>query len=131
VIRVKPQQKRTYADGETKIMDFHIAEKRQGGKHYVIDCKHFPKADLSNHEIDTTLEYKDRSRASKAFVLLSDVSNCPPSVDRYAKSKGVKILRVDRSFSSRLPVIGWLFDASEIDELREEIRSNYLDWKDK
>ena len=55
-------------------MDYHVAEKRQGGKHYVIDCKHYPKAILSRREVDDTLEYKRKSRASKAIILISQES---------------------------------------------------------
>jgi hypothetical protein len=129
LIKVDPQRKTTSPDGETKRVDLYIAERRQGGRRYVIDCKHFPKAQLNNHEVDTTLEYKARHRASKAFMFVSDVSNCPASFMRYAEKMGIAVLTVDTSMSSRLPLLGWLFDASEMDELREELRSNYLLWR--
>jgi hypothetical protein len=48
---------------------------------------------------------------------------------RYAEKMGIAVLTVDTSMSSRLPLLGWLFDASEMDELREELRSNYLLWR--
>ena len=51
-------------------MDISVAERRQGGRHFVIDCKHFPIAELNENEIQTTLDYKRRSKASKAIILI-------------------------------------------------------------
>ena len=130
LIKVKPQNTTTFSDGATKRVDFYIAEKRIGGRRYVLDCKHYPSG-LRKREVDKTLEYKNRHNATGAFILLSDVSNLPESVEKYADEKEVKILKVDRSLSSRLPFVGWLFDDSELDELREEIKSNYLKWMNK
>ncbi len=89
--RVAIQPVRTYADGQTKRMDIHIAERRQGGKHYVVDCKHFPKAALNEEEIRTTLDYKRRSRAARAFILVSSASNCPQSFLDSAERQGVRV----------------------------------------
>ena len=89
--KVKIQPTRTYADGQTKRMDIEISERRQGGKHYVIDCKHFPKAELNEEEIRTTLEYKRRSRASRAFILVSSASNCPQSFLNSARRQDVSV----------------------------------------
>ena len=89
--KVKIQPTRTYADGQTKRMDIEISERRQGGKHYVIDCKHFPKAELNEEEIRTTLEYKIRSRASRAFILVSSASNCPQSFLNSARRQDVSV----------------------------------------
>jgi hypothetical protein len=36
--RVQFNATKTYADGATKRMDIHVAERRQGGRHFVIDC---------------------------------------------------------------------------------------------
>ena len=89
--KVKIQPVRTYADGQTKRMDIEISERRQGGNHYVIDCKHFPKAVLNEEEIRTTLDYKKRSRASRAFILVSSASNCPRSFLDSAKRQNVSV----------------------------------------
>ena len=69
--RVKCQKEVTYRDGVTKRMDISIAERRPGGRHYVVDCKHFPTAILNENEIQTTLEYKRLSKAAKAIILIS------------------------------------------------------------
>ena len=89
--KVKIQPVRTYADGQTKRLDIEISERRQGGKHYVIDCKHFPKAVLNEEEIRTTLDYKRRSRASRAFILVSSASNCPQSFLDSARHQKVSV----------------------------------------
>lgn len=88
-------EKRIYADGVAKIMDISIAERKQGGRHYVVDCKHFPIAVLNENEIQTTLEYKRRSRAAKAIILVSGESNCPDGFMRSAESQGVPVIRVE------------------------------------
>ena len=88
---------RKYKDGVTKIMDINIAERRQGGKHYVIDCKHFQVNDLNTYEVDSTLCYKRKSNASAAIMLISGVSNCPEKVLRYAERKKVYVIPVSRT----------------------------------
>ena len=75
-------------------MDIHIAERRRGGRHFVIDCKHFPKTNLNENEIRTTLEYKKRSKASKAIILVSKASRCPDKFLQSAKTQEVKVLKV-------------------------------------
>ena len=86
--RVQFNVPKKYADGTTKRMDIHVAERRRGGRHFVIDCKHFPKAHLNENEIQTTLDYKRKSKASKAIILVSEASNCPDSFKRSAKDQG-------------------------------------------
>ena len=108
--KVKIQPTRTYADGQTKRMDIEISERRQGGKHYVIDCKHFPKAALNEEEIRTTLDYKRRSKASKAFILVSSASNCPPSFLESAKRQGVNVETVSTKQYPRL--LQWMRNLS-------------------
>jgi hypothetical protein len=71
--RVKYQH-RIYPDDRSKRVDFHIAELRQGGNGYVVDCKHFPRAIMSTNEIYTTLEYKKICRASGAIILVSSAT---------------------------------------------------------
>lgn len=85
---------RKYADGKTKRVDIRVSERKQGGRNFVIDCKHFPVATLNKEEIRTTFDYKRRSNASKAIILVSKVSNCPDSFIRSAKSQGVDVLEV-------------------------------------
>ena len=95
--RVAVQRVSTYADGVTKRMDIHVAERRPGGRHYVIDCKHWPVAFLNEAEIQTTIEYKIRSRASKAIILISQSSNCPDTFIKSAERQGVPVIRVRKS----------------------------------
>ena len=99
--RIESQRRVYFSDGSLKIMDYHVAQRRPGGNHYVIDCKHYPKASLSRREVDATLEYKRRSRASKAIILISRESNIGGEFLRYAKEKGVLVKKV-RQFDSKL-----------------------------
>lgn len=97
--RVEAQRETTYSDGRTRRMDIHIAERRQGGKHYVVDCKHFPIATLNENEIQTTLAYKRDSRASKAIILVSASSNCPDRFVSSARRQGVLVHTVSTTNS--------------------------------
>ena len=90
--RVKNQRSSTYADGETKRMDVHVAEKRQGGNHHVIDAKHF-QGDLPAREIVDTKDYQTRSRASSATVVISDTTTIPDNTQDKADELGVDIVR--------------------------------------
>ena len=92
--RIEKQRRVTYADGSLKIMDYHVAEKRQGGNHYVIDCKHYPKETLRKREVDSTLEYKRKSKASKAIILISRESKIGDGFFEYAKENGVLVKKV-------------------------------------
>lgn len=92
--RVKVQRRTVY-DGEMKVMDIHVAERRQGGCHYVFDCKHFRRGVFGRNEIDDTLVYKRQSRASKAVILASAPTSIPQSVESYAKQMGVRIVYLD------------------------------------
>ena len=103
--RVECNQPRTYADGNTRRMDISVAERRQGGRHFVIDCKHFPIAELNENEIQTTLDYKQRSRASKAIILVSRSSNCPSRFMASARRQGVLVLTVSTSTSGLVNAI--------------------------
>lgn len=93
---VRSQVERSYADGQTKRLDIHIVENRQGGRHFVIDCKHFPIAVLNENEIKTTIDYRRRSRASKALILVSDTSNCPDRFVKSAERQNVPVLVVPK-----------------------------------
>ena len=97
--RIISQYSRVFSDGERRRMDFHIAERKQGGKHYVVDCKHFTKAYLNENEIRTTLNYKRKCRASKAIILVSKSSNCPQSFINSAQRQGVLVLKVSTTNS--------------------------------
>ena len=101
--RVKYQHRGEY-NGRSKKMDFHIAQIRQGGKGFVVDCKHYPKAKLPRRQIDKTIEYQRDCRASAAIILLSSVSNCPKSVKDYAERMGVKIIVVDIEWRAKIPM---------------------------
>ena len=97
--RIEGQRIRTYKDGVTKRMDIHVAERRQGGRHYVIDCKHWPRSHLNEREIQTTLDYKRRSRASRAIILISESSNCPDTFIVSAERQNVPVIRVKKAAS--------------------------------
>ena len=112
--RVECNQPRTYADGMTKRMDISVAERRQGGKHFVIDCKHFPIAELNENEIQTTLDYKRRSRAAKAIILVSKSSNCPSRFMASARRQGVLVLTVSTSNSGLVNAIRDFFFAVDL-----------------
>jgi hypothetical protein len=90
--RVETQRSSTYDDGETKVMDVHVAEKRQGGCHHVIDAKHF-NGDLPVSEIVDTKDYQTRSRASSATVIISDTTTIPDNTQDKADELGVDIVR--------------------------------------
>ena len=91
--KVEVQRKQTY-NGETKIFDIHIAERRRGGYSFVFDAKHFQKSTLNKNEIDTTLEYKTLSHASKAVILYSSSTEIPDHVRDYADEKGVALIQI-------------------------------------
>lgn len=93
--RIQYQRKKKYKDGATKIMDIHIAERRQGGRCIVVDCKHFPKAKLNRHEIESVLDYKKRSKASIAIMMISKDSRYDESFLAMAEEYGIKTLIVD------------------------------------
>ena len=108
--KIKGQYTRRYADGRTKRMDIYIAERRPGGRRYVLDCKHFPVATLNEREIQTTLEYKRRAKASKAFILISSVSNCPRSFLQSARKQGVVVVKVDTTWRQYVPFLKEKFE---------------------
>ena len=86
-------------------MDIPIAESRQGGKHYVVDCKHFPIASLNEHEIQTTLEYKRYAKAAQAIILVSASSNWPDEFVSSARSQGVLVKKVSTANSNLITQI--------------------------
>ena len=90
--RVENQRTSTYDDGETKRMDIHVAEKRQGGSHHVIDAKHF-QGDLPASEIVDTKDYQVRARATSATVIISDTTTISDSTQAKADELGVDIVR--------------------------------------
>jgi hypothetical protein len=90
--RVENQRSSTYEDGETKRMDIHVAEKRQGGNHHVIDAKHF-HGDLPASEIVDTKDYQTRARASSATAVISDTTTIPDNTQDKADELGVDIVR--------------------------------------
>jgi len=90
--RVENQRSADYSDGEKKRMDIHIAERRQGGNHHVLDAKHF-HGDLPAQEIKDAFDYKRRSRSSSVTVVISDTTVIPENTERMAKNMGVEIVR--------------------------------------
>lgn len=89
-------QSRHIYKGKKRIMDIYIAERRVGGKRYVIDCKHFRVRPLNEYEIGSTLEYKTECRASVAIMLISGASKkFTPGFETCAKSVRVPVIRVN------------------------------------
>ena len=101
--RITPQYIGEYA-GIIKRMDFHIAEKRRGGRAYVVDCKHFQVNPLPRGEIETTREYQRLCKASSSIILVSSVSDCPESFLEYAHDMGVEVISVDIGWRTRIPL---------------------------
>lgn len=83
-------------DGKRKRIDILISEKEDGGKCYVIDCKHFRSRALNEYEINSTLEYKMDKEASAAIILISGASKkFNPGFESYSRSMGVPVIRVN------------------------------------
>lgn len=80
--RTISQYCRQYNQGQNYRMDFHIAERRQGGRGYVIDCKHYVKNEIPAAEVDSVLEYMTACKASKGFILLSQDTRRSAGFDR-------------------------------------------------
>jgi hypothetical protein len=93
--RIDFQRKRSYCDGQNKILDCHIAERRRGGNSFVVDFKHFPTSKLPIKEIQTTLDYKKRCRASRAVLMISSESSEWGSFRGYAQKHDVLIHNVN------------------------------------
>lgn len=98
--RIESQRRSTYCDGRERRMDISIAERRQGGCHFVVECKHLTIATLSRYHIQTTLDYRRRSRATKAIILVSKGSNCPDSTLSFAESQGIRVLEISTKKSA-------------------------------
>ena len=100
--KVCPQKTVTFANGKTRRIDIYVAERKRGGKRYVIDCKHYTKTPLTKDAVDWLLEeYKNPHKASAAILLISGSTQKAPGLDAYAKSKGVPIIRI-REVNSEL-----------------------------
>lgn len=99
-----------------KSMDIHIAERRQGGKGFVFDCKHYTgeKSKIQKKHVDQLLEYKKNCRASSAVMILSsstaEANNLPASVERYAERSDVQIV-VMNDFDQKW-LQNWLYKRS-------------------
>jgi hypothetical protein len=102
--RVAVQPTREYGDGEerrTMRMDIEVAERRQGGRHYVFDAKDF-NGPLPASEIRTTEEYKTRSRASGSAVVTGTQTTIPPKTAEVAEEQHVAIVQDNRNLASNL-----------------------------
>lgn len=100
--RVRPQHGRVYNNYGNKKMDLHIAERRQGGRGYVIDAKHFKDSALTRNEVNTTLDYKKACRASQAIIIASNASWIPVNVEDYASQNGVILMAANRNLRSNV-----------------------------
>ena len=70
------------------VPDLTPAERRQGGKAIVLDAKHFTVTPLNRNEVDTTDEYRKRTRASHAVLAVSPVTKVPQSVHDHVERIG-------------------------------------------
>lgn len=101
--RVVAQRQKPYAtpggDTVNKRLDFHVAERRQGGKGVVIDAKHFKRSNFNRQQVDSTEEYRRLCRASLAVLAVSDVTYIPESVYDYIdRHPRVEVMFVDETF---------------------------------
>ncbi len=104
VWRVATQWERRYRDGQLKRMDLHVAERRRGGRSVVIDAKHFTRP-LPKHEIDTTLDYKKRARASLAVLIVSSTTTIPKATQTYADKHKVIIIKLNNQSKKHIKSI--------------------------
>ena len=94
-------------------MDIHVAERRVGGRAVVVDAKHFKVAHLNRNEVETTFDYKRRSRAAATLIVVSGSTVVPDSVQAYADGLGVDIIEADDEFEYSIEsyfeglLIGW------------------------
>lgn len=92
--RITHSYRKTY-EGQRSIMDFHIAERRQGGCSYVIEAKHYTAASIQREDIDHVEEYRQKCKASMAIFLVSNVTTFSENMKQYAVNLNMRILRID------------------------------------
>ena len=91
--RVEFQREVEYQGSINKRMDIHVARRRQGGEHYIIDAKHW-RTPLPPSEITSTEYYRHHSRASKpAIIVVSQTTTIPPETYKMANDCGAYIFR--------------------------------------
>ena len=108
-------------------VDIYIAEKRQGGKKYIIECKHYQKDTLSRRKEDTeredvvdqTLAYKREARATRAVILISSATKCSENLRRKAEEQEVEIKVVNTTLLRGI-INFWSFEAGIEMTSREE-----------
>lgn len=120
---VVPQRSYTSRNEGKKRIDIYISESRWGwGKRYVIDCKHYPKEPLDEHQINSTLRYKKDVKASAAIMLISGASKnfdkkfgSFESYQSYAQRQGVYVIQVSAVNSE---LVRWLRNITPKRDLR-------------
>jgi len=105
--RLSAQRARAYvdADGGHKNLrlDFHVAERRQGGKSVVIDAKHYKTAYLRRHDADSVEEYRRKCRAAEAIIIVSPITNFSEDLIDYCFDElNIALLEANRSIVSNL-----------------------------
>lgn len=117
--KVCPQKTVRYADGVTKRIDIYIAERRPGGKRYIIECKHYPIAYLKKYGVETTAKTKKMSKASAAIMLISGSSNREYTNFRStATEEDVHVIQVHNTESD---LVTWIRNIPVMRELRQII----------
>jgi hypothetical protein len=105
--RVLPQRARSYKDnngGENNFrLDFHVAERRQGGISVVVDAKHYKSSYLNKSDVIQVEQYRRSCRASEAIIVLSPITKFSDDlIDFCFDEVGMSLLVVNRNIVSNL-----------------------------
>ena len=105
--RLTAQRGRSYVDvdgGRKNLrLDFHIAERRQGGRSLVVDAKHYKTAYLRRHDADTVEDYRRRCRASEAIIIASPITNFTEDLVEYCFDElGIAVIEINRNIVSTI-----------------------------
>ncbi|MDP4537643.1 hypothetical protein Q3O60_15765 [Alkalimonas collagenimarina] len=105
--RLSAQRARSYVDangGRKNLrLDFHVAERRQGGRSVVIDARHYKTAYLRRHDADAVDEYRRKCRAAEAIIITSPITCFSENLIDYCfEELGIALLEVNRNIVSNL-----------------------------
>ena len=102
---LKYQRRKVYPSIGLTIMDFYISEKRQGGRSWVIECKHYQTAVLGQAQLRRAEEYRKRSKSSGAIMLISKGSNQTNIFQNQADELGIPVIEVDIGWKSKVHLL--------------------------
>lgn len=105
--RISSQRAREYIDKNGSInnfrLDFHIAERRQGGLSVVLDAKHYKTSYLNKVDVMQVEAYRKSCRASDAIIVVSPITRFSEDlVDFCFDEIGVSLLVANRNLVSNL-----------------------------